>query len=62
MRSTPPGNDPLMVSPGVPVLLALRYTPELIVATTLLVWFHPALIAKVRRFALVWLLAIVKEN
>jgi hypothetical protein len=38
------------------------YTPELIVATSLLDWFHPALIARVLRSALVWLLAIANAN
>jgi hypothetical protein len=36
--------------------------PELMVATTLLDWFQPALTAKVLRFALVWLLAMEKAN
>jgi hypothetical protein len=34
----------------------------LIVATTLLDWFQPALTASVRKLALVWLLLIVNEN
>jgi hypothetical protein len=32
------------------------------VAMTLLLAFHPALSARVRKFALVWLLLIVKLN
>jgi hypothetical protein len=60
--STPPGNEPLTVKPGVPVPLLLRYTPPLIVAKTLLDWFQPAFTASVRKLALVWLLLIVKRN
>jgi hypothetical protein len=62
INSTPPGNDPFTVNAGVPVELLLTNTPLLIVAITLMVWFHPALTAKVRRFALVVLLAIVNEK
>jgi hypothetical protein len=35
--STPPGKEPLTVRAGVPVELLEMYTPELIVALTLLV-------------------------
>ena len=62
ISETPPGNDPLIVRPGVPVLLALQYTPELMVATALALWFQPALTASVRKLAFVWPLEIVKEK
>jgi hypothetical protein len=62
INSTPLGNEPLMVNPGVPVLLLPQYIPEPIVATTLTVPSQPALIARVRRLGLVWLLLIASEN
>jgi hypothetical protein len=60
ISETPPGNDPLTVSAGVPVLVEEIVTPPLIVATTLAVPGHPALTARVLRLASVWLLEIVK--
>jgi hypothetical protein len=36
IRSTPPGNDPSTVNPGVPVELLLMVVVVLMVATTLL--------------------------
>jgi hypothetical protein len=62
ISETPLGKEPSTVKPGVPVLLALIKTPELIVAATLDVPGQPALTASERKLALVWLLEIVKAN
>lgn len=51
-----------MVSAGEPVEFEYMYTPLLMVATTLLVPFHPAFTASVRKSALIWLDDIVKAN
>ena len=52
-NSIPLGQEPLIVKPGVPTVSEVITTPPLIVATTFILWFHPAFTASVRRFALV---------
>jgi hypothetical protein len=59
---TPPGNEPLTVNAGVPVLVEEMTTPLEIVAMTNDDSFQPALTASVRRFALFWLLLIVNKK
>jgi hypothetical protein len=58
-KVTPPGQDPLMVKPGVPVLVAYAYTPLLIFATTALVPPQPAATTKLRKLPLAVLEVIV---
>jgi hypothetical protein len=64
MRETPLGNEPLIVSAGVelPGTEPLINTPALMVACTGVDPFQPALIARVRRLASIWLDAIVKAK
>lgn len=62
ISSTPPGNEPSITRPVVPVLLELTITPELMVATTFVDWFHPAATASDLKLALVVLLEIVNAN
>jgi hypothetical protein len=59
---TPLGNEPLIVNPGVPVLLEDTTIPLPIVATTLLVAFHPAFTANVLKLPFVVLVEMVKAN
>jgi hypothetical protein len=64
MRVMPLGNEPLMVRAAVEFAATepLMNTPELMVACTGVDPFQPALIARVRRLASIWLDAIVKAK
>jgi hypothetical protein len=64
MSVTPPGHDPSTVRAAVEFActVPLITTPELIVACTGALSFHPALTASVRRFASFRLPAIAKAK
>jgi hypothetical protein len=60
----PPGNEPSIVRAAVELAATdpLIQTPELMVACTSIDPFQPALMARVRRLASIWLDAIVKAK
>jgi hypothetical protein len=59
---TPPAHAPFIVSASVPTAVEDITTPVPIVATTGIVWFHPAATASVRKFAFVWFAEIVNAK